>query len=69
MIVADAVAVRGDGERGHALHEAGGEPAEAAVAQRGVGLEFAQPVEVDAKFCECQAHARGKAKIVQRVEQ
>ena len=38
VVVADAVAVGGDAERRHAFHEAGGEPAEAAVAERRVGL-------------------------------
>src|SRR5258708_6703458 len=35
-IVTDAIADGGDGERRHALHEAGGKPAEAAIAERGV---------------------------------
>ena len=38
VVVADAVAVRGNAERGHAFHEAGGEPAEAAIAERRVRL-------------------------------
>ena len=50
VIVADAVAVRGDAQCRHALHEAGGQPAEAAIAQRGVMLDVAQPVVVDAEF-------------------
>src|SRR5205085_11529913 len=38
VLVANAVAVRGDADRCHRLHEAGGETAEAAIAERGVGL-------------------------------
>ena len=58
VVVADAVAVGGDAERRHALHEAGGEPAEAAIAERGVGLELAQPVEVDAELAQRLARRR-----------
>ena len=47
VLIADAVAEAGDPDRRHALHEAGGEPAEAAVAERGVGLDLAHPVEID----------------------
>ena len=42
VVVADAVAVRGDGQRRHAVHETRGEAAEAAIAQRRVGLDPAQ---------------------------
>jgi hypothetical protein len=38
-LVADAVAVRGQPERGHRIEEARGQAAEAAIAQRRVGLE------------------------------
>ena len=58
VIVADAVAVGGDPEARHALHEAGGEPAEAAVAERRVGLGGSQPVEVHAEIAERGAEAR-----------
>ena len=44
--------------RRHALHEAGGEAAEAAIAERGVGLELAQSVEVDAELDQRLAHGR-----------
>ena len=37
--IADAVAMRRDVDGRHAFHEAGGEPAEAAIAKRGVRLE------------------------------
>ena len=39
VIVADAVTVRGDAERRHAVHETSGEAAETAVAERRVGLD------------------------------
>ena len=42
VIVADAVAVGRDAERRHALHEAGGEAAETAIAERGIRLGRAQ---------------------------
>ena len=61
--------MRGNPQRGHALHVAGGEPAEAAVAERGVGLELAQPVEVDAEVAQRLARHLGDAEIGQRVEQ
>ena len=50
VIVADAIAHRGDFERRHAVHETGGESAEAAIAERRVGLDLAQLVEIDAEL-------------------
>jgi hypothetical protein len=46
--VADAVAVGGQRQARHALHEARGEPAEAAIAERRIGLDLLQLGEVDA---------------------
>ena len=46
--VADAVAVGGQREARHALHEARGKPAEAAIAERRVGLDLFEFGEVDA---------------------
>ena len=57
VLVADAVAVGRDRERRHAVHVAGGEPAEAAVAERCVRLELAELVEIDAEAG--QRRARG----------
>jgi hypothetical protein len=51
-IVADAVADRGDRQRRHAFHEAGGEPPEAAIAERRVRLAFAQVGQADAEIAE-----------------
>ncbi len=69
MVVADAIAVGRNGERGHALHEARGEPTQAAVAQRRVGLELAQPIEVDAQIAQRRAGGLGQAQITERVEE
>ena len=52
VVVADAVAAGRDAEARHALHQAGGKAAETAIAERGVGLGAAHPVEVDAEIAE-----------------
>ena len=67
VVVADAVAVGGNAERGHALHEAGREPAEAATAQRRVGLGGAQAVEVDAEIAERGAELLDHPEIAEHV--
>ena len=64
MIVADAVAAGRDAEARHALHQAGGEPAEAAIAERGVGLGAAHPVEIDAEIAERRPHRLGQPQIL-----
>jgi hypothetical protein len=69
IVVADAIAMRGDRERRHAVHEAGGEAPEAAVAERGVGFDPAQVREVDAELIEGFRHRLGDAEIGHRVEQ
>ena len=69
IVVADAIAVGRDRERRHAVHEAGGEASEAAVAERGVGLDPAQVREVDAELVEGFGHRLGDAEIGHRVEQ
>ena len=66
-IVADAIADGGDGERRHALHEARGEPAETAIAERCVRLELAQFGQADAEIAERRLEHRQQAHIVQRV--
>src|SRR5579872_6308401 len=48
-IVADAVADRGNAECRHAFHEAGGEPSQSAIAERRIGLAFAQLRQADAE--------------------
>ena len=49
VFVADAVAHARHAQRGHRIEEAGRQPAEAAVAQRRVGLALGQRVDVDAE--------------------
>ena len=65
VVVADAIAVGGDRQRRHALHETGGEAAEAAIAQRCVGLDVAQLVEIDVEAGERRAHRLDQAEIAQ----
>ena len=69
MLVADAVAVGRHRERRHAVHVAGGEPAEAAVAERRVGLKLAELVEIDVETGERRAGGSQQAKVDQRIEQ
>ena len=67
VAVADAVAVGGHAHGRHALHEAGGEAAEAAVAEGGVGLELGDLVVVDVEELERRAHRLGEAEVRHRV--
>jgi hypothetical protein len=69
VVVADAIAVRRDAERRHALHVARGEAAQAAVAQRRVRLEPAQPVEIDAEHVERLAHRRCQPEVGHRIDE
>lgn len=46
MLVADAVTMGSDAQGGHAFHEARRQPSEATIAQRGVGLEQADTLQV-----------------------
>ena len=66
-IVTDAVADRGDRQRRHALHEAGGQPPETAIAERRIRLAFAQVRQADAEIAERRLEHRQQAHIVQRV--
>ena len=49
VVVADAVAVRGQAHGRHGVEEAGGETAEASVAERGIGLVGEQRAAIDAE--------------------
>ncbi len=69
VVVADAVAVRGDRQGRHAVHETRGEAAEAAIAERRVGLDLAQVGQIDAEFVERFRHRLRDAEIGQGVEQ
>ncbi len=63
VVVADAVAIGGDREGRHAFHEAGREAAEAAIAQRGVGLDLAQLLEIDVEAVQRRADGLGQPEI------
>jgi hypothetical protein len=52
VLVADAVADRGQLQRGERVHEARGEPAEAAVAEPGIAFGLDHLVDVDSS-CRC----------------
>ena len=67
VVIADAVAGGGDPQARHALHEAGREPSEAAVAERRVGLGRPQAVEVHAQISERGAEHVFQAQIAQHV--
>ena len=61
--------MRGDRQRRHAVHETGGEAAEAAIAERRVGLDPAQVRQIDAELVERLRHRLRDAEIGQGVEQ
>ena len=65
--VADAVAVGRDADRRHAFHEAGGETAETAIAEGGVGFERLDRVEVDAEAAKRLGDRLDQAEIGHRV--
>ncbi len=69
VVVADAIAVGGHRQAGHALHETGGQAAQPAVAQRRVGLDGPQPLQVHAQLVERRPHGLGQAEIVQGIGQ
>src|SRR5262249_43899250 len=51
-VIRDAIAAGWNSEACHALHETGGEPAEAAVSERSIGLGRAQSIGVDAEIAK-----------------
>jgi hypothetical protein len=63
VAVADAVAVGGNADGGHAFHEAGGKAAEPAVAEGGIGLELGDRVVVDAEHLQRLAHRLGEPEV------
>ena len=68
VLVADAVAVGRNAERRHRIHEAGGQPPEPAIAERGVRLGGADAVEIDAEAFERAPRRRHEAQIGQCIE-
>ena len=69
MLVADAITIGRDIDARHALHEAGGEPAEAAIAQRRIGLERFDQIEVDIEALERLRDGFDEAEIAHRIAQ
>ena len=69
VLVADAVAEGVDLQRRHALHEAGGEPAEAAIAERRIRLLLPQRLQIHSLERQRLAHGVHQAEIAHRVEQ
>jgi hypothetical protein len=61
--VTDAVAIGRNVDGRHAFHEAGGEPAETAIAECRVGLEPGDDVELDAERGQRLAHRVHQAEI------
>ena len=61
--------MRGDTERRHAVHEAGGETPEAAIAERGVRFDPTELRQTDAEFFERLGHWFRNTEIGHRVEQ
>ena len=69
MLVADAVAVGGQSDRGHGLHEAGGKATQAAVAERRVRFLGADVGEIDAESSQSVAGGFGQAEVGQPVHE
>ncbi len=66
-IVTDAIPDCRNGQRGHAFHEAGRKPSETAIAERGIGLAFAQVREVDAEIAQRRLEHGKQPHIVQPI--
>ena len=66
-IITDAVPHRGDRERRHAFHEAGGEPSQAAIAERRIRLALAQGFQTDAEVAQRHLVYRQQPHIVERI--
>src|SRR5947208_1387169 len=56
VVVTNAIAVGRDAEAGHAFEKARSKPAEAAIAERRIGLGEAHAVEFDAEIAERPVH-------------
>ena len=69
MLVADAVAVAGQAQGGHAVHEAGGQPPEAAIAECGVRFDLEHVVRIDPERFERPRGFRREPHIVERIAQ
>jgi hypothetical protein len=69
VLVTNAIAVGRHRERRHAVHVAGGEPSEAAVAEGGIGLQLAQLIEIDIEARQRRARGPQQPEVVQRIKQ
>ena len=69
VVIADAVAVGGYAEARHALHEAGGQAPQPAIAQRRIRLEGGNKVDVDIEVLQCLGEGPVEFEVVQRVAQ
>ncbi|MCY1427006.1 hypothetical protein D9M71_428360 [compost metagenome] len=69
VLVADAVAVGSQAQGGHALHEAGRQAPQTAVAEGSVGLHFTDPFQVHVQFGQGLARHLQQVEVVQVIEQ
>ncbi len=67
--IADAIAVSRDAEAGEALHEAGRQPPEAAIAERRVGFQILQLRQIEAMAAQRLFHLAGQPHVAQRIAQ
>ncbi len=67
MLVADAVTLRRDGKARHAVHEAGGEPSEAAVAKCCVRLNFGNVAQADAEIAQRGLEPAHQLHVAERI--
>ena len=67
MLVTNTVTMGRDTEGRHALHEAGGQTTEAAVAQRSIRFEQANALQVHAQLSQCFTSDVQQAKVAQAV--
>src|SRR5690349_7188437 len=52
MVIADPVTAAGNAEARHALHKAGGQPTETAIAEGRIGFGVAHPARIDTEIAE-----------------
>ena len=68
-LVADAVTVGRNGECRHAVHEAGREPSQPAIAECRIGFRQPQSVEIDSQIRQGAPRCINQAQIRERIEQ
>ncbi len=61
--IADAVAIGRDAQAGEALHEAGGQPPEPAIAQRRVGFELLELCQIETVLAQGLLHLAGQPHV------